>query len=124
MDGFLLPDRFEPKYEYFVRQAKPAAIKLVQALDLSGDPNLGYYEKKGNAVEVVALDSNKVIIDVLWSNRDNENVISLDERINARRTKIRRSWKEGVAGQADWLLHDGSQLSLRASDPLARFGID
>ena len=32
--------------------------------------------------------------------------------------------REGVAGQADWLLHDGSQLSLRASDPLARFGID
>ena len=124
MDGYLLPDRFEPKYEYFVRKAKPSAIKLVQALDSSGDPNLGYYEKRGNAVEVVALNSEKVIIDVLWSSRNNENVIPLDERINARRTKIRRSWNEGLAGEADWLLHDGSQLSLRASDPLARFGIE
>lgn len=124
MDGFLLPDRFEPKYEYFVGKAKPAATKLVQALDLSGDPNLGYYEKRGKAVEVVALDSQDVIIDILWSSRDKENVIPLDGRINARRTRIRRSWKEGIAGQADWLLHDGSQLSLRAEDPLARFGID
>ena len=80
--------------------------------------------KRGNAVEVVALNSEKVIIDVLWSSRNNENIIPLDERINARRTKIRRSWNEGLAGEADWLLHDGSQLSLRASDPLARFGIE
>ena len=46
MDGYLLPDRFEPKYEYFVRKAKPSAIKLLQALDSSGDPNLDYYEKE------------------------------------------------------------------------------
>ncbi len=124
MDAFLLPDRFEPKYEYFVGKAKPAAVKLVQALDLSGDPNLAYYEKKGAAVEVVGLNSKDVIVDILWSSREKEDVISLDNRINARRTKIRRSWWQGIAGQADWLLHDGSQLSLRASDPLARFGID
>jgi antitoxin component YwqK of YwqJK toxin-antitoxin module len=124
MDGFLLPDRFEPKYEYFVGKAKPAAVKLVQALDLSGDPNLAYYEKRGGAVEVVGLNSKNVIVDVLWSSREKEDVIPLDNRINARRTRIRRSWQEGVAGQADWLLHDGSQLSLRAADPLARFGID
>jgi len=96
----------------------------VQALDLSGDPNLAYYEKRGAAVEVVGLNSDNVIVDILWSSREKEDVIPLDDRINARRTKIRRSWQEGIAGQADWLLHDGSQLSLRATDPLARFGID
>lgn len=123
MDGFLLSDRFEPKYEYFIRKAKPSAIKLVQALDLSGDPNLSYYEKKGAAVEVVALDSENVIIDILWSSRKNKDIISLDERINARRTKIRRTWNEGFAREADWLLHNGSQLSLRAEEEMSRFGI-
>ena len=124
MDGYLLPDRFEPKYEYFTRKAKPSAIKLVKALDLSGDPNLAYYEKKGMAVEVVGIDAENVIIDILWSSRDRAEVISLDERINARRTRIRRSWSEGFSNEADWLLHNGSQLSLRAQDELARFGID
>ena len=38
-------------------------------------------------------------------------------------TKIRRSWNEGLAGEG-LVTHDGSQLSLRASDPLARFGIE
>lgn len=123
MDGFLLPDRFEAKYEYFVRKAKPAAFKLVQALDVSGDPNLAYYEKTGAAVEVVGLNARNAIVDILWSSRNNENVIPLDERINARRTKIRRLWNDGITGEADWLLHDGTQLSLRAKDPLARFGI-
>jgi hypothetical protein len=124
MDGFLLPDKFEPKYEYFTRKAKPSAIKLVKALDSSGDPNLAYYEKKGMAVEVVGIDSENVIVDILWSSRDHAEVISLDERINARRTRIRRSWSEGFSNEADWLLHNGSQLSLRAQDELARFGID
>ena len=124
MDGFLLPERFEPKYEYFVGKAKPSAVKLVQALDLSGDPHLAYYEKKGAAVEVVGIKSDNVIVDILWSSRENKDVIPLDERINARRTKIRRTWHEGVAGQADWLLPDGSKLSLQAADPFTRFGID
>lgn len=123
MDGYLLPDRFEPKYEYFTRKAKPSAVKLVQALDLSGDPNLSYYEKKGGAVEVIGLDSENVIVDILWSSRENVEVIPLDERINARRTRIRRTWNDGFAREADWLLRNGSQLSLRVQDEMSRFGI-
>ena len=123
MDGYLLPERFESNYEIYSQTVRPAAEKVLLALDLSNDPNLPIYEKRGGAVEIVGLNAQGVIIDVLWSSSATSKVIALEERIFAKRTKIRREWKDGFSSEANWLLKNGSTLNLRGNKPFSELGI-
>ena len=81
------------------------------------------FTKKGAAVEVVGLDQNGVIIDVLWSSSVTSDIIPLEERIFAKRIKVRRKWNHGFSNHADWFLNDGSTLNLRGNNQLVEFGI-
>ena len=123
MDGFLLPETFEANYEIYSQTVRPAAEKVLLALDLSNDPNLPIYEKRGGAVEIVGLNDQGVIIDVLWSSSATSKVIALEERIFAKRTKIQREWKAGFSSDAAWLLKNGSTLNLRGNNRFTEFGI-
>ena len=123
MDGYLLPERFEANYEIYSQTVRPAAEKVLLALDLRNDPNLPIYEKRGGAVEIVGLTAQGVIIDVLWSSSATSKVIALEERIFAKRTKIRREWKDGFSSEANWLLKNGSTLNLRGNKPFSELGI-
>ena len=123
MDGFMLPDTFEANFEIYSQTVRPAAEDVLLALDVSNDPNLPIYEKRGAAVEVVGLDQNGVIIDVLWSSSVTSDIIPLEERIFAKRIKVRRKWNHGFSNHADWFLNDGSTLNLRGNNQLVEFGI-
>jgi hypothetical protein len=123
MDGFLLKGRFEPTYEAFVFDAMNLANETLLAIDTNLDQRtLSRFDRQGAAVEIVGLDKNGNIIDILWSSIQSSEVIPLDERIDRKRTKMKRTWQEGSASEANWLLSNGSQITIRDesshSDPL------
>jgi hypothetical protein len=117
MDGYLLDNRFEPTYEAFVFDARTLADETLLSMDISTDSEtLSKYDREGAAVEVVGLDSNGAIIDILWSSNQSSNVIPLDERIDRKRTKMKRKWQNGIASEAKWLLSNGSLITIK-DDP-------
>lgn len=113
MDGSLVNQNFDPTYEAFVFDAKNLAEETLLASDTSLDPNLSTYDREGKAIEIVGLDQAGTIIDILWSSNPASNVIALDERIDHRRTKLRRNWNEGSASEARWLLSNGSRITIK-----------
>ncbi len=114
MDGFLLKTRFPPTYEAFVFDARKLADDTLLAIDTNLDPEiLSQFDKDGASVEIVGLNKKGEIIDILWSSRPSQEVIPLDERIDRKRTKLRRSWEEGAANEARWLLSNGSQITIK-----------
>jgi hypothetical protein len=115
MDGSLVEQKFDPTYEAFVFDAKKLAEETLLAKDTSLDPNLSTYDREGTAIEIVGLDQSGTIIDILWSSSPSADVIPLDERIDHRRTKLRRNWNEGSASEARWLLSNGSRITIRDS---------
>ena len=115
MDGSLVEQKFDPTYESFVFDAKKLAEETLLAKDTSLDPNLSTYDREGTAIEIVGLDQSGTIIDILWSSSPSADVIPLDERIDHRRTKLRRNWNEGSASEARWLLSNGSRITIRDS---------
>jgi hypothetical protein len=61
----------------------------------------------------VGLDKNGAIIDILWSSNQSSEIVPLDERIDRKRTKLKRSWNEGTANEARWLLSNGSRITIK-----------
>ena len=114
MDGFLLNARFNATYEDFVFDAMNLANETLLAIDTTLDPEmLSQFEKQGAAVEIVGLDSRGVIIDILWSSKQSNDIIPLDERIDRKRTKLKRMWQKGMTSEANWLLSNGSQITIK-----------
>ena len=99
------------------------ANETLLAIDTNLDQEtLSRFDRQGAAVEIVGLDKNGNIIDILWSSIQTGEIIPLDERIDRKRTKLKRTWQEGSASEAKWLLSNGSQITIRDesshSDPL------
>ena len=114
MNGYLLNNRFEPTYEAFVFDARTLADETLLSMDISTDSEtLSKYDREGAAVEVVGLDSNGAIIDILWSSNQSSGVVPLDERIDTKRTKMKRKWQRGIASEANWLLSNGSLITIK-----------
>jgi hypothetical protein len=117
MDGFLLKTKFSPTYEAFVFDARKLADETLLAIDTSLDPEtLSRLDREGASVEIVGLDENGVIIDILWSSNQSKEIIPLDERIDRKRTKLKRSWNEGTTSETKWLLSNGSRITIQ-DDP-------
>jgi len=113
MDGFLLKNRFQPTYEAFVFDARTLADDTLLSIDTKSDSEqLSLYYEKNAAVEIVGLDSNGVIIDILWTSKKPTSIIPLDERIDRKRTKVKRTWQEGSSTEANWLLSNGSLITI------------
>ena len=113
MDGFLLKNRFQPTYEAFVFDARTLAEDTLLSIDTKSDSEqLSQYYEKNAAVEIVGLDSNGVIIDILWTSKKPTSIIPLDERIDRKRTKVKRTWQEGSSTEANWLLSNGSLITI------------
>ena len=68
---------------------------------------------KGAAVEIVALDAEDTINDILWSSNQSGDIIPLDERIERKRRKVNRNWQKGQVSEANWLLSNGSRITIR-----------
>ncbi|MDG0964279.1 MAG: hypothetical protein P8O23_04405 [Opitutales bacterium] len=118
MDGFLLDDRFNATYEDFVFDAMNLANETLLAIDTTLDPEiLSQFERQGASVEIVGLDKRGVIIDILWSSKQSSDIIPLDERIDRKRTKLKRTWQNGTTSEANWLLSNGSQINIKNEIP-------
>lgn len=114
MDGFLLDARFNATYEDFVFDAMNLANETLLAIDTTLDPEiLSQFERQGASVEIVGLDSRGVIIDILWSSKQSNEIIPLDERIDRKRKKLKRTWQKGTTSEANWLLSNGSQITIK-----------
>ena len=114
MDDFLLPARFKPTYEAFVFEAMNLANETLLAIDTSLDLEaIAKFDQEGAAVEIVGLDKNGKIIDILWSSRQTTEVVPLDERIDRKRKKLKRTWQQGKASEANWLLSNGSRITIK-----------
>jgi antitoxin component YwqK of YwqJK toxin-antitoxin module len=113
MDGFLIETRFNATYEAFVFDARNLAEETLLTIDTSLDPQLPEYDRKGAAVEIVGLDKSGAIIDILWSSNKLSDVIALDERIDRKRTKLKRNWQEGNAKESRWILSNGSKITIK-----------
>ena len=114
MDGFLLPDRFPATYEAFVFDARSAADKTLLEIDTTlNQETLSMYDREGAAVEIVGLDADDTIIDILWSSNQSGDIIPLDERIERKRRKVNRNWQKGQVSEANWLLSNGSRITIR-----------
>ena len=96
-DGFLRDEKYKATYESF-EEAHKEALGIEQ-------PN----------VEVVGLNKKGQVIDVLWSDKILKDVTALPNRIEKHWVKTTRSWDEGYASGALWLLSNGSQISIRES---------
>ena len=120
VDGYLLSTRFGATYEEFVFDAMNLADETIVA-NLTDIPQAEMleYERSGTSVQIVGLDKNGVIIDILWSSNPLSDVIPLDERIDHKRTKLKRSWREGASSEANWLLSNGSRITIKESPNLA-----
>ena len=90
-------------------------------LDLSEDPRIKTYIEDGASVDIVGLNEKGEIIDIFWSSPSKSNTDTLEERIFAKRIKIRRDWEEGSSTQADWLMNNGSKLFLRGKSSLSNW---
>ena len=99
-------ETFEPNFEAFVNFALPRVQKML-------DSNLS-----SQSLEIVGLNPQGKLVDILWSNRENDSEIPLHERMFAKRTKTRRTWNQGSTTEADWFLNDGTKLLLRGEDAL------
>ena len=64
------------------------------------------------ALQPVVTNSEGEIIDVLWAPL-RKKTVALPDRINEPWVKIQRSWNQGYASEAHWLLSNGSQMSIR-----------
>ena len=116
MDGFLLKKQFPATYEAFVFDAITLAEETLLAIDTNLDPAiLSQFDKEGKSVEIVGLNEKNQIIDILWSSRKTSGVIPFDERIDRKRTKLKRSWDDGMANEANWLLSNGSNITIKDS---------
>jgi hypothetical protein len=114
MDGFLLPNRFPATYEAFVFDARSAADKTLLEIDTTlNQETLSMYDREGAAVEIVGLDADDTIIDILWSSNQSGDIIPLDERIERKRRKVNRNWQKGQVSEANWLLSNGSRITIR-----------
>lgn len=114
MDDFLLTARFKPTYEKFVFEAMNLANETLLAIDTNLDlETLAKFDQEGAAVEIVGLDKNGKIIDILWSSRQTVEVVPLDERIDRKRKKLKRTWQQGKASEAHWLLSNGSRINIK-----------
>ena len=94
-NGFLMDKTYTPTYESFV-EAQKLAESLTESIH-----------------EVVGVDKKNQVIDILWSENILKNVTALPDRINKQWVKTLRSWDEGYASDALWLLSNGSQISIR-----------
>ena len=65
-------------------------------------------------LQIVGVAESGETVDVLWDSRESKEVIPMNKRIFAKRTKTQRTWEEGSATSASWFLSDGSQLPLRS----------
>jgi hypothetical protein len=65
------------------------------------------------------LDENGVIIDILWTSNQSKEVIPLDERIDRKRTKLKRRWNEGITSETKWLLSNGSRITIQDETDLS-----
>ena len=125
-EGHLLDQTFEPTYESFI-EAKAvaennatgfAAQMAAEFAEEGSAEHEDYYDKfyreklEEQGTEVVGLDSEGKIIDFLWAPL-REKTVSLPDRINEPWVKIQRSWSQGYASEAHWLLSNGSQMSIR-----------
>ena len=120
MDGFLLKDKFSPTYESFVFDARSLANETLLAIDTTLDPELlSKFDREGASVEIVGLDRNGAIIDILWSSNQSSEIIPLDERIDRKRTKLKRRWIEGTTLEARWLLSNGSRITIKGEPGLS-----
>lgn len=120
MDGFLLKTKFSPTYESFVFDARKLADETLLAIDTSLDPKtLSKLDREGASVEIVGLDENGVIIDILWTSNQSKEVIPLDERIDRKRTKLKRRWNEGITSETKWLLSNGSRITIQDETDLS-----
>ena len=114
MDGFLLKTKFSPTYESFVFDARNLAEETLLAIDTGLDPEvLSRLDREGASIEIVGLDKKGAIIDILWSSNQSSEIVPLDERIDRKRTKLKRSWNEGTANEARWLLSNGSRITIK-----------
>jgi hypothetical protein len=120
MDDFLLPARFKPTYEAFVFESMNLANETLLAIDTSLDLEaIAKFDQEGAAVEIVGLDKNGKIIDILWSSRQTTEVVPLDERIDRKRKKLKRTWQQGKASEANWLLSNGSRITIKDQSNLS-----
>ena len=122
LDGYLLPKTF-PKttYETYLDGVIPFTEEWMVQLDLSEDPRIKTYIEDGASVDIVGLNEKGEIIDIFWSSPTKSNTDTLEERIFAKRIKIRRDWEEGSSTQADWLMNNGSKLFLRGKSSLSNW---
>jgi len=125
-EGHLLDQNFEPTYEAFKEamiraenNASGFAGKMAgefaeeDSIEYADFYDQFYREKlEEYGTEVVGLGSEGEIIDILWAPL-REKTVALPDRINERWVKIQRSWNQGYASEAHWLLSDGSQMSIR-----------
>jgi len=124
--GHLLDQMFDPNYESFneamilaENNASGFASKMAgefaeeNSVEYAEFYDEFYFEKLGElGLEVVGLDKEGEIIDILWA-PVNEKAVALPDRINERWVKIQRSWSQGYASEAHWLLSNGSKMSIR-----------
>ena len=125
-EGHLLDQTFEPTYESFneakvlaENNATGFAAQMAAEFAEEGSAEYeGFYDQfyreklKEQGTEVVGLDSEGEIIDVLWAPL-RKKTVALPDRINEPWVKIQRSWNQGYASEAHWLLSNGSQMSIR-----------
>ncbi len=114
MDGFLLDIRFAATYEAFVFDARSVAEKTLLEIDTTlNQETLSRYDRAGAAVEIVGLDESGAIIDILWTSNQSSQIIPLDERIERKRRKVNRNWQKGQVSEANWLLSNGSRITIK-----------
>jgi antitoxin component YwqK of YwqJK toxin-antitoxin module len=124
--GHLLDQMFDPNYESFneamllaENNASGFASKMAEEFAEKNSVEYAefydefYFEKLEElGLEVVGLDEEGEIIDILWAPM-NKKAVALPDRINERWVKIQRSWSQGYASEAQWLLSNGSKMSIR-----------
>ena len=100
-------ETYPANYEAFVNDAHRKGIEMIQNNDANKSSNR-------LDLQIVGVAESGETVDVLWDSRESKEVIPMNERIFAQRTKTHRTWKEGSATSASWFLSDGSQLPLRS----------
>jgi antitoxin component YwqK of YwqJK toxin-antitoxin module len=124
--GHLLDKKFDPTFESF-EEAKEYAENNAsgyahKAAEEDAEKDTTEYSEiyaekyreklEEYRMEVVGVDSKGEVIDILWSPLT-EGIVALPDRINEPWVKIRRSWNQGYASEAHWLLSNGSKISIR-----------
>ncbi len=115
-DGNILTERFPANYESFRNQALAKAKELALSKELNEEKSENLSNNQKNGIEIIALNKNGEVHDILWSERSNDGILHLEDRIFKKRKRIHRAWESGESITSEWSISSGLNLIIRSKE--------